>query len=68
MKVADYILDFVVSLGVKDVFGLIGGTCGILIDRLGEYQKQGRLRFVPMLHEQSASIAVEGYAAHKVLV
>jgi len=62
MKVADYVLDFIVSLNIRHIFGLIGGTCGILIDRLGEYQKQGQLRFVPMLHEQSCSIAVEGYA------
>ena len=62
MKVADYVLDFIESLGVKDIFGLIGGTCGILIDRLGEYQKQNRLRYVPMLHEQAASMAVEGYS------
>lgn len=62
MKVADYILDFIASQGIRHVFGLIGGTCGILIDRLGEYQKQGKLQFVPMLHEQAASIAVEGYA------
>ena len=60
--VAEYILDFIASLGVRHVFGLIGGTCGILIDRLGEYQKQGKLAFVPMLHEQAASMAVEGYA------
>lgn len=62
IKVADYVLDFIAGLNVRHVFGLIGGTCGILIDRLGEYQKQGKLQYVPMLHEQAASIAVEGYA------
>ena len=62
MKLADYVLDFIASLGIRHVFGLIGGTCGVLIDRLGEYQKQGKLQYVPMLHEQAAAMAVEGYA------
>jgi acetolactate synthase-1/2/3 large subunit len=65
MKVADYILDFIIAQGVKDVFGLIGGTCGILFDSMGEYQKRGKLRLVPLLHEQSVSMAVEGYARIK---
>lgn len=62
MKVADYILDFIVSLGVKDIFGLVGGTIGVLTDRLGEYQKHGKLRFVHVNDERSASMAVEAYA------
>ena len=62
MKLADYVLDFIVSLGVKDIFGLVGGTIGILSDRLGEYQKQGKLRYVHVNDERSAAMATEAYA------
>lgn len=65
MKLTDYVLDFIISLGVKDVFGLVGGTIGVLADRLGEYQKQGKLRFVHVNDERSASMAVEAYARER---
>lgn len=65
ITVAEYVLDFVSKTGVRHVFGLIGGTCGILIDRLGEFQKQDKLTYIPMLDERSASQAVEGYARAK---
>lgn len=65
MKLADYVLNYIVSLGVKDIFGLVGGTIGILADRLGEYQKQGKLRYIHVNDERSAAMAVEGYAREK---
>jgi acetolactate synthase I/II/III large subunit len=62
MKLADYVLDFIISLGVKDVFGLVGGTIGVLADRLREYQIQDKLCFVHVNDERSAAMATEGYA------
>ncbi|MBP9822367.1 MAG: thiamine pyrophosphate-binding protein [Candidatus Pacebacteria bacterium] len=65
MKVADYVLNFIVSLGVKDIFGLVGGTVGVLMDRMGEFQKQDLLHFVHVNDERSAAMATEGYSREK---
>lgn len=59
VKVSDYIMDFLVSLGIEDVFYVSGGGAMHMNDSLGRNEK---LRPVAMLHEQGASIAAEAYA------
>ncbi len=59
IKVAEYIADFFVQNGVKDVFMLTGGGAMHLNDALGH--KQG-LTCTYNHHEQACAIAAEGYA------
>jgi acetolactate synthase-1/2/3 large subunit len=57
-RVADYIADFVASLGVGHVFLLPGGGAMHLNDAVG---KHPRLEVVACHHEQAAAIAAEAY-------
>lgn len=59
MRLSDYIADFVARQGVRYVFGVTGGGAMYLNDAFGSHDK---FTFVPMHHEQSASMAAEGYA------
>lgn len=59
MKISDYVMDFIASLGVKDIFFVSGGGAMHLNDSLGKNEK---LNGICMLHEQGASIAAESYA------
>lgn len=59
MRLADYIADFVAKQGVKYVFGVTGGGAMYLNDAFGNHSS---FRFIPMHHEQTASMAAEGYA------
>lgn len=62
MKLSDYIIDFLVTQGVKNVFMLPGGGCMHIVDSLG---KNKEIEYVCCLHEQAAAIAAESYAQHK---
>lgn len=59
IKVSDYIMEFLVSLGIKDVFYVTGGGAMHMNDSLG---RNHQLNGVAMLHEQGAAIAAEAYA------
>ena len=59
MKIADYIMEFVASLGIQDVFCVTGGGAMHMNNALGQSDK---LNGVFMLHEQGAAIAAEAYA------
>lgn len=59
IKVSDYIMDFLVSLGIEDVFYVSGGGAMHMNDSLG---RNGKLRPIAMLQEQGAAIAAEAYA------
>lgn len=59
MKISDYIIEFVASLGVDKVFCVTGGGAMHMNNSLGQNPK---LDGVFMLHEQGASIAAEAYA------
>ena len=59
MKISDYIMDFIASLGVREVFCVTGGGAMHMNNSLGCSKK---LKGVFMLHEQGASIAAESYA------
>ena len=59
MCVADYILETIAQLGVKDMFFLPGGGAMHLNNALFRNKD---IRAISMLHEQGAAIAAEGYA------
>lgn len=59
MKVSDYVMQYIASLGVKKVFYISGGGAMHLNDSLG---KNEDLEGICMIHEQGASIAAEAYA------
>ena len=58
MKISDYIMQFIHGLGVDHVFYVSGGGAMHMNDSLGRSEMTG----VPMLFEQGAAIAAEGYA------
>ena len=60
IKVSDYIIQYIKSKGVNDVFYLPGGGCIHLVHSL----KVNKMNSISMLHQQSASIAVEAYAQY----
>lgn len=59
MKVSDYIADFLYSKGVKIVFGYQGGMITHVIDSIGNHPN---VDYIQCYHEQTASLAAEGYA------
>lgn len=59
VKVSDYIADFLVNNGIKDIFTVTGGGAMHLNDAFGH--KEG-LRCTYNHHEQACAIAAEGYA------
>lgn len=61
MKLADYVFRFIAERNIKQVFVLPGGGCIHLCDSLG---RNDRLEYIPLLHEQAISIAVEAYGQH----
>lgn len=61
IKLSDYVIDFVSSLGVRHVFMLPGGGCMHLVDSIG---RNKGIKFVCHLHEQAAVIAADGYAQY----
>jgi acetolactate synthase-1/2/3 large subunit len=60
MKLSDYVIQFVIDLGVKHVFFLPGGGAMHLNDSLGK--RAADIAAVCTLHEQAAAIAAENYA------
>lgn len=62
MRVCDYICQRLADLGVTDVFLVTGGGAMFLNDAIG---RESRFTVIPTHHEQSASIAAEGYARYK---
>jgi len=58
MKVSDFIVNFLIEKGIKEVFTVSGGGCIHLIDSLG---KNKNINYVCNHHEQACAIAAEGY-------
>lgn len=58
MKVSDRVAEFIKSLGVGRVFGVVGGGSMHLNDSFRDI-------FVPMHHEQAAAFAAEAYSRIK---
>lgn len=61
IKLSDYVMQYIASLGVREVFMLAGGGCMHLVDSLGRNKD---LKFVPNLHEQAAAIAADAYSQY----
>ncbi|MCX5848688.1 MAG: thiamine pyrophosphate-binding protein [Deltaproteobacteria bacterium] len=62
IRVADYIIENLVSLGIKDIFLLSGGGAMHLIDAVGRNKK---IKYIANLHEQACGFAAEGYSRLK---
>ena len=60
MRVSDYIVEYLISFGVTDVFGYPGGMVTDLMDALGK--RDDRIHTHLTYHEQGASFAACGYA------
>ena len=59
MKVSDYIVQFLSVLGVDKIYGLQGGAITHIVDSI---ERNDKIQFIPVYHEQTAAIAAEGYA------
>lgn len=57
IKVSDYILKFLQKKNISTIFTVSGGGCIHLIDSLGK----SNIKYVCCHHEQSATMAAEGY-------
>jgi acetolactate synthase I/II/III large subunit len=59
MRLANYIMDFFKSKGIKDIFLVYGAANGDLVDACAETP---HLRYIQPHHEQAAGFAAEAYA------
>ena len=57
--VSDYILDFLVSKGVKHVFILQGGAIAFLVDA---FSRRKDIKYISVAHEQSAAMMADAYS------
>jgi len=57
---SDYIVEFLIHKGVKEVFGYQGGMIAYLFDSLKRYE--GQINYHIPYHEQGGSFAANGYA------
>ena len=60
-RLADYVISFLESIGVQDVFTVSGGGSIFLNDALG----QSNINYYCCHHEQAVSMAAEAYARVK---
>ena len=61
IKLSDYVMNFLVGKGVKNVFMLPGGGAMHLDDSLGRCKE---LTYTCFLHEQAIAIAAEAYGQY----
>ncbi len=61
MKVSDYVAEYIVKLGVKDIFLISGGGMMHLLDSVA---KNNDLNLVCNLNEQASSICADSYAQY----
>jgi acetolactate synthase-1/2/3 large subunit len=61
IKLSDYVMNFLVSKGVRQTFMLPGGGAMHLDDSLG---RSSGLNYVCFLHEQALAIAAEAFGQH----
>lgn len=59
MKASDYIADFLVQQGIKQVFGVTGGVIVHTFDSIG---KRKDIEYICTQHEQAAAMSADGYA------
>ena len=60
VKVSDYIVEFLISKGIKHAFGYPGGMITHVMDSFGKYKKN--ISAHCCYHEQGAAFAACGYA------
>jgi acetolactate synthase I/II/III large subunit len=61
VKLSDYVVQFLVDLGVKDVFMLVGGAAMHLNASVGARRE---INYISNLHEQACVIGAEAYAKY----
>ena len=59
IKVSDYIADFFVKKGIRNIFSVVGGGAMHLNDSFGHNKE---LKVIYNHHEQASAIAAEAYA------
>jgi acetolactate synthase-1/2/3 large subunit len=59
---SDFVIDFLVKKGIKDIFLVSGGGIMYLLDSVGRNKK---IRYVANYHEQASATAAEAYARVK---
>jgi len=63
MKLADYVVDYIVSLGVKNVFMVTGGAIIHVTDAVGRRsQEKHDISYTCVQHEQAGAMAAEAYS------
>lgn len=58
IKLSDYVIKFIESLGIEHVFMISGGGCMHLVDSIGHSKK---IKYICNFNEQAVSIGVEAY-------
>jgi acetolactate synthase-1/2/3 large subunit len=58
MKLSDYVMNVLVSEGVKYIFFVVGGGAMYLVDSMG---RNKRIRYICNHHEQASVMSAEGY-------
>jgi len=59
MTVAEYILKFLISKKVKDVFLMTGGAISFVVDA---FSKNKKIKYTCVMHEQSAAMMADAYS------
>ena len=59
MKVADYIINHLSDIGVKEIFVVYGHANGDLVDG---FTRNDKIRYIATMHEQGGGFAAEGYS------
>jgi acetolactate synthase-1/2/3 large subunit len=59
MKTSDYVAKVLVDHGVGEAFVLTGGCIVHIIDSIA---RNGRIRYIPVMHEQGGAMAADAYA------
>lgn len=59
MILSDYVIDFLESQKIAEVFLVTGGAIAFIVD---SFKNRAKIKYVCMQHEQSAAMAADGYA------
>ena len=62
IRLADYVIDFLVKRGINDIFLVSGGGIMYLLDAVGRNKK---IHYITNFHEQACATAAESYARFK---
>jgi acetolactate synthase-1/2/3 large subunit len=58
---ADFVIDFLISMGIDTIFGVPGGAIEPLMNSVAVASRQGRIRFIVARHESGAAFMADGY-------